>query len=255
MFEGLGSVIGHAAASVGSVKALYFCEGDDSSLGLLEPVLLDKGLDPVRVVRHGSLTVDDFSDVALTVHLGGAPAPYDPNFADRVEAEAAIMRQGLASGTPVLGICYGVQLLAHALGGKTMDSEHREYGIFEIESEDEVLCPVGPWVESHQHTYTVPQGATRLGRTRSGPQGMSWTDPHGTRALGWQFHPEVTPESLRTWQTTNPRWFRDHKDPAAVVERIEREADDFRGRSHLLLHNALDWLGVPAALRQRSDAR
>lgn len=240
---------------MGDVKALYFCEGEDSSLGLLAPVLEAHELDPVRVVRHDQLAVDDYSDVALTIHLGAAPAPYDPAIADRVVAEGRIMMDALAAGTPVLGICYGVQLLAHTLGGTTFDSEHREYGIFEVESENEVLCPTGPWVESHQHTYSVPDGAVRLGRTKSGPQGITWTHPNGTRALGWQFHPEVTPESLRRWQTTNPRWFRDHDDPAAVVERVEREADQFRARSHTLLHNAFDWLGVPRPVTATTGER
>src|SRR3989304_2343810 len=59
--------------------------------------------------------------------LSGAPAwvyePGAPQVPDYI----------LRSGLPVLGICYGMQALTHALGGKVASAAHREYGPAEIE--------------------------------------------------------------------------------------------------------------------------
>ncbi|MBI2862032.1 MAG: gamma-glutamyl-gamma-aminobutyrate hydrolase family protein, partial [Chloroflexi bacterium] len=56
---------------------------------------------------------------------GGPSSVYDPQ-------ALRIPKQALASGLPILGICYGMQALVHQLGGKVLPAEKREYGRSEL---------------------------------------------------------------------------------------------------------------------------
>ena len=71
----------------------------------------DTPLDALRRLEHGAII---FSGGPASVHAPGAPMP-DPGVFEL--------------GVPILGICYGVQLFAHMLGGKVRRSDKREYGI------------------------------------------------------------------------------------------------------------------------------
>jgi len=98
---------------------------------------------------------------------------------------------------PVLGICFGHQLLAHALGGEVDDNPRGvEVGTVEVSLEDAAATdplfsalPARLWAQlSHrQSVRTLPRGATLLGASEMEPhQGFAF----GPRAWGAQFHPE-----------------------------------------------------------------
>ena len=74
------------------------------------------------------ITVDEISSDVKGIILSGGPssiyAPGAPQLPDFV----------LESGLPVLGICYGMQALAEALGGAVSASDRQEYGLAEIET-------------------------------------------------------------------------------------------------------------------------
>ncbi len=101
------------------------------------------------------------------------------------------------AGVPVLGICYGLQLLAKHLGGKVDRSAHREYGSAEVE----VLAARGPLAEFHRgdrvkvwmshgdRVEALPPGFEAIGRSGSSPFAAA---AHTTKPVyGLQFHPEV----------------------------------------------------------------
>jgi len=98
------------------------------------------------------------------------------------------------SEIPILGICYGHQLLAHHLGGKVERGERGEYGIahFTVSCEDELwngLSGSQVWMSHFDSVAVVPDGFRVIGSTEvSGVAAMS----HPERKLyGIQFHPEV----------------------------------------------------------------
>jgi GMP synthase (glutamine-hydrolysing) len=114
----------------------------------------------------------------------------------------------LAMGLPILGICYGMQLMAFLLGGEVTPSERKEFGRTEIHVlEDTPLFEGLPrdlvgWMSHGDHVLRVPEGFVVLAKTQTTPV-ASMADP--LRGLyGVQFHPEVvhTP-----WGTTLLRNF------------------------------------------------
>lgn len=101
----------------------------------------------------------------------------------------------LGLGVPILGICYGLQLLAHTLGGTVTASPSREYGRARLE----VITPsrllpkaVGGtqvWMSHGDHVTTLPDGFKLTGK--SGDTVCAIEDP-ALSIFGIQFHPEVS---------------------------------------------------------------
>lgn len=120
---------------------------------------------------------------------GGPSSVYDP--------EAPGLPEGLLTlGVPVLGICYGMQLLTQALGGTVAGGHAREYGATEITVLDTAQplfaglpSPLTVWMSHGDHITALPPGFVELARSQSGiPAAIA--DPQ-RRLLGLQFHPEV----------------------------------------------------------------
>jgi len=107
-----------------------------------------------------------------------------------------------ALGVPVLGICYGMQAMATALGGAVAASAHREFGYAEIAPrESELLnglsdAPAGAppmlkvWMSHGDRVEVLPAGFHASGTSRNSPL-AAMEDPK-RRFYGVQFHPEVT---------------------------------------------------------------
>ncbi len=101
----------------------------------------------------------------------------------------------IASELPVLGICYGMQLLAHRLGGAVEPADSREYGhaILDIEAGSDPLfrslagsMPV--WMSHGDHITRLPPGFRAVAQSQNAPV-AAMTD--GAGRYGIQFHPEV----------------------------------------------------------------
>lgn len=149
------------------------------------------GLDVVRVDETGAYP--DPRDPDFVVALGsGATATGDGP--DWVEAEIEWLRAADAAALPVLGICFGAQALAAALGGCVRRLPKPELGWVTVESNDIDRVPAGPWLAWHEDHFTLPPLAYELARNAFGVQAFCHC-----RHLAVQFHPEVTPAIVDDW--------------------------------------------------------
>ncbi len=128
---------------------------------------------------------------------GGPNSVYDPG-------APILPRYVLESGRPVLGICYGMQLLAHHLGGQVAGSRKREYGPAQlrVKSSDDPLFrnwradeaesgndPARVWMSHGDKVNALPPGFHPLAYTEGSPFAAA-VDSAGLY-YGVQFHPEV----------------------------------------------------------------
>jgi GMP synthase (glutamine-hydrolysing) len=98
-------------------------------------------------------------------------------------------------GVPVLGICYGLHLLSHLLGGQVEPAAHREYGrkAFAIQDSEDLFHGLTPqetvWMSHGDRVETLPPGFEIIGRSDTCPVGA--VRHQNRRLFGVQFHPEV----------------------------------------------------------------
>ncbi len=99
-------------------------------------------------------------------------------------------------GIPVLGVCYGMQLTAHLLGGRVEGAAHREYGRaqIDIEGADKLLHGIPAhstvWMSHGDQVKALPPGFKVIASTQTCP--FAAVADESRRIYGVQFHPEVT---------------------------------------------------------------
>lgn len=100
----------------------------------------------------------------------------------------------VTSGQPMLGICFGGQVMARALGGSVARAPKNEIGWHEVWSDRDEIIATGRWFQFHYDRFTVPPGAIEIARNPAAPQ--AFTTHH---SLGVQFHPELVTDTLIGW--------------------------------------------------------
>ena len=140
---------------------------------------------PAAELRRRGFTAAILSGGPASVYGEGAPRP-DPELA--------------AAGLPLLGICYGHQLLAALLGGRVERAAQREYGgaELEVDAAEGVLAGFPPrspvWMSHGDRVEAPPPGFRALAHTASTP--VAAMGDAARRIYGVQFHPEVAHTQL-----------------------------------------------------------
>jgi GMP synthase-like glutamine amidotransferase len=181
-------------------------------------------------------------DYGLVVSLGSEFAAFDDSVAF-VPREARLLADAHDAGVPILGVCFGGQMLARVLGASLFRSDRSEIGWLPVRSLDPDLVGEGPWFQWHFDTFTAPPGARLLAETEIGPQAFV-----AKRSLGLQFHPEVTPAIMDRWVGVYPHELRaEGVDPQGLLEQTRTSADQAKARTWRLLGRFRD-----AIARQRA---
>ena len=142
-----------------------------------------------RIVPH-NITAEEIREIGPKgLILSGGPASVYGARAPKPKKEIFEL------GVPVLGICYGMQAMAHMLGGKVTKGRKREYGHAELLIDDygdffagleeKIIC----WMSHGDQVSQLPPGFKRIGHT--GNSEFAAIADRGRHLYGVQFHPEV----------------------------------------------------------------
>jgi GMP synthase-like glutamine amidotransferase len=214
----------------------------DAPAGLLGDWAAERGHD-VTTLRAPDLGAGPWPDPAEYDALAPLGAEHsvhassDPWIAPQIE----FLRTAHERDVPVLGLCFGGQALAAALGGAVTLAPEPEIGWLEVEPLDGRAIAPGPWFAWHSDTFTVPPGARELARTAACPHAFALG-----RSVGLQFHPEVTPAIVEGWVRGGSATLAAHGvDAEAILARTRADADANRDRAFALFDAiAAGWTSV-----------
>lgn len=219
----------------------------------------DRGWE-ISVVRHhrgDPLPTYDHDDPSLLVVLGGSMGVgdmADPSYA-WLAGESNLIATRLAARQPVLGICLGAQLLAHAAGGSVVPLTAgdpplplREVGWGAVHwtantSEEPVLDGLAASelvLHWHGDRIQLPPGATLLGSSLHCPEQFFRLGQH---AWGLQFHVEVGADALSRWLDEDHDYVRGALGPGGAERLREGQrlwGDAVARTGTRLIHNIFD---------------
>jgi GMP synthase-like glutamine amidotransferase len=132
----------------------------------------------------------------------------------------------------VLGICFGGQVLATAVGGTVSRAPIPEVGWVSVASDEPALIDAGPWLQWHYDRFTLPPEVPVLARTAAANQAFTYG-----RALGVQFHPEVNEAVLESWLAVDnsAELAAAGIDATALIDQARTLADGAAARAHGLV--------------------
>jgi GMP synthase-like glutamine amidotransferase len=221
--------------SAAALRALVVQHEEATPPGLVTEWLArhDARVDEVRIDLEESEV--DPSGHDLLVSLGAEYAAFDDHL-PHVPREARLMQRALDAGVPVLGLCYGGQLLARVLGGTVFRSDVAEIGWLPVRTTDPELVSEGPWFQWHFDAFTLPPDAQLIAESDVGPQAFV-----AGRSLGLQFHPEVTPEIMDDWvRVYRHELDAEGVDPDRILADTARNAERNRQAAWQLLERFFD---------------
>lgn len=173
---------------------------------------------------------------AAIILSGGPASVYD-------DGAPQLDRAILDLGIPVLGICYGLQAIVHALGGTVEPARQREYGrtlLKTVEENSVLLKGVSPgalvWMSHGDKVTRLPEGFRSTGRTEE--TDFAAVESLDERVTGVQFHPEVvhTPDGtliIRNFlfriARLKPEW-----SMAAFIETTTQQVRERVGHAHVV---------------------
>jgi GMP synthase-like glutamine amidotransferase len=209
--------------------ALILQHGELGPPGILAEWAALRGI-PVQIHRSDSgEPLPDVDGQQFVASLGSKYNPLDVDVPE-VARELEFIHSVVAAGIPVLGLCYGGQMLAKVLGGEVEIAPEPEIGWSAVRTRAPELVAEGPWIQWHYARFTLPPGARLLAESPVALQAFS-QGPH----LGVQFHPESTLELALQWAHADTEQLRQRgMDGVALVESGRKHAARAREAAYML---------------------
>ena len=165
----------------------------DAPPGLLSDWAAGRGLRITTVRLHAGEPLPGSAGACdAAVVLGSEQTAFDDSV-PWLAGELSLVERLLAVSVPVLGICFGGQVLARVLGARVYRLAEPEIGWAQARSRSPLLAG-GPWLTWHRDGFELPAGAAELAVNEVSLQAFS-LGPH----LGVQFHPEATRPIAEDW--------------------------------------------------------
>ena len=146
--------------------------------------------------REDPFSWRNIDNVDLFVHLGSSWSVYWASVQTQVDSEVSLMRHSIERGVPVLGICFGAQMLSHACGGVVERGKKTEIGWHDVVAPESNSVLTGRWMQWHYDSFTAPRGFDVLAMNEAGVQAI-----RRGRSFGVQFHPEANEPIVSKWMS------------------------------------------------------
>ena len=226
------------------MRVLFVKQDHSSPDGLIGDAFTAAGCDVSEMVvvpreRFGSPDVTvrfpPASEYDAVVFFGAIWSVPDTATIPWITDEIGYARSLISLGVPALGICFGGQMLAAAVGGQVERAPIPEVGWLSVDSDTSAepgLIDAGPWLSWHFDRFTVPAHVPVVARTALADQAFV-----SGRTLGLQFHPEVTDFVLQAWLGSggDDQLAEFGIDPQALIEQSRTLADGAAARAHGLV--------------------
>ncbi len=225
-------------------RALVIAHEPDGPAGQVGVRLAERGFDVTTHVvttdydqPNTSAPFPAFDDYDVIAIMGSIRSLTNKAEIDSwVHDELELIRSSHAAGQPVLGVCFGGQLIAEALGGAVEQSPTTEIGWHEIRPTEGKTNPIGPgpWMEWHHDRIIAPPEAEVLAENDTSVQLFTIGSMVGT-----QFHPEVDLKHISDWlETADDEYLATYgQDRHAILAEVaEHEA-----RNTKQCHAFVDW--------------
>ena len=167
----------------------------ESDIGLLDESLSGLG-EFLFAYREDPFSWRNIDNVDLFVHLGSSWSVYWASVQTQVDSEVSLMRHSIERGVPVLGICFGAQMLSHACGGVVERGKKTEIGWHDVVAQESNSVLTGRWMQWHYDSFTAPRGFDVLAMNEAGVQAI-----RRGRSFGVQFHPEANEPIVSKWMS------------------------------------------------------
>jgi GMP synthase-like glutamine amidotransferase len=200
------------------VRCLVVANGSDADPGFVGERLVHHGYALTHAHREHPYEWPKLEGFDLVLLLGSEWSVYWEAVSSSVEAESALIRSARDRGVPVFGICFGAQMVSHALGGSVVRASEAEVGWYDIASHLPDVVSPGPWLQWHYDSFSVPEDFQCLATSPVGPQAIRLE-----RILATQFHPEATEAIVSRWSSG---------EGAAELERLGIETETLMDATH-----------------------
>ena len=215
------------------MRALLIANSIDADPGFVGERFRHHGFAFTECHREVPTEWPTLAGVDQVVLLGSEWSVYWDEVQTSVRAECALVKNAHEQGIPVFGICFGSQIVAHALGGSVARAARPEVGWHSVRSDRPADIDSGPWMQWHFDAFTTPPDFREIARSDSGPQAIV-----GARTFATQFHPEATETIVARWSAGEPA------DLARLGLTAQGLMDDTRsnvGRSRRAAERLVDW--------------
>lgn len=228
-------------------KILVFQHIQREHPSLIAEYASERGFELTVVPLYGEYAIPDVSTYDALIILGGPMGVYEEYRGK--EDELSAIRDHVGT-VPMLGICLGAQLIAHALGARVYPHVQngkrcKQVGYYDVTlTDDGSASPLFAGfpktfkaLQWHGDTFDMPRGGTLLATDSACPhQAFSYENAYGV-----QFHVEATPEIVEDWLREDREWasadFELHSE--AIANEAHERAQEMRARCFALMDNFL----------------
>ncbi len=228
------------------MKALFIQHDHISPPGPVADRLRHHGFDVVEQLvvpesefRTPNVTFEfpNLDDYDLIIPLGAPWGAWDDAcIGNWLQPELDWIRTAVETNKPVLGICFGGQLIARAMGGSVGRAPNCEIGWKDVWTDRPDIVSSGPWFQFHYDRWQLPPGATEIARNPFASQAFIIN-----KSLALQFHPELIGSALQGWLDWDGRGLveKDGQDPDIMMAQTRAYEEAATARTNSLIDGFL----------------